>query len=230
MASVTFRDETEGGGPPQRRRGLDWKRRADPVVSFVKLVVELGAHELGALLPAAYRVVTSSGYSMSARFRVEEETKERQPLFTPEACLDLFDALVEGLARRKWADLCVGMGALVRCPGGAPFDRLAGHSPCRPAVDRPGPRPVRRPVADRRVRAADARGDLRTYKIHLGSGDILMAPDDAYLCVVPGGRGDHVFLPFEEDGGMLSVILSKALLLAADSAITDPTITRQIHG
>ena len=73
------------------------------------------------------------------------------------------------------------------------------------------------------------RGDLRTYRIHLGSGNILMEPNDAYLCVVPRGAGDQVFLPFEEDGGMLSVILSKAFLLAADTAITDPSITRQIH-
>ncbi|MGW4956387.1 DUF7737 domain-containing protein [Nonomuraea angiospora] len=28
---------------------------------------------------------------------------------------------------------------------------------------------------------------------------------------------------------MLSIILSKAFLLAADAAITDPSITRQIH-
>jgi hypothetical protein len=28
-------------------------------------------------------------------------------------------------------------------------------------------------------------GRLRTYRIHLGSGNILMEPDDAYLCVVP---------------------------------------------
>ncbi|MFC4008481.1 DUF4132 domain-containing protein [Nonomuraea purpurea] len=81
-------------------------------------------------------------------------------------------------------------------------------------------------LADRFLRV---RGDLRTYKIHLGSGNILMEPNDAYLCIVPRGSGDQVFLPFEEDGGMLSIILSKAFLLAADAAITDPSITRQIH-
>ncbi|MFI7448325.1 DUF4132 domain-containing protein [Nonomuraea sp. NPDC049714] len=75
------------------------------------------------------------------------------------------------------------------------------------------------------------RGDLRTYKIHLGSGNILMEPNDAYLCVVPGGEGPgRVFLPFEQDGGMLSIILSKAFLLAADTAITDVSITRQLTG
>ena len=33
------------------------------------------------------------------------------------------------------------------------------------------------------------RGDLRTYKIHLGSSNILMEPNDQYLCIVPG-RGE----------------------------------------
>ncbi|MFI7447443.1 DUF4132 domain-containing protein [Nonomuraea sp. NPDC049714] len=74
------------------------------------------------------------------------------------------------------------------------------------------------------------RGDLRTYKIHLGSGNILMEPNDAYLCIV-SGRDPHagLFLPFEEDG-RLALILSKAFLLADDTAITDPSITRQIRG
>ncbi|MFD1501555.1 DUF4132 domain-containing protein [Streptosporangium lutulentum] len=74
------------------------------------------------------------------------------------------------------------------------------------------------------------RGDLRTYRIHLGSGNILMEPNDAYLCIVPRGSFDQVFLPFEEDGGMLAVIMSKAFLLADDTAITDPSITHQIKG
>ncbi|WP_371783649.1 DUF4132 domain-containing protein [Streptosporangium subroseum] len=74
------------------------------------------------------------------------------------------------------------------------------------------------------------RGDRRTYRIHLGSGNILMEPNDAYLCIVPGrDRGTaSVFLPFEEDGGMLSIILSKAFLLADDTTIADPSITRQL--
>lgn len=87
-------------------------------------------------------------------------------------------------------------------------------------------------VADRYAleeRFLRVRGDLRTYRIHLGSGNILMEPNDAYLCIVPRGTGDQVFLPFEEDGGMLSIIISKAFLLAADTAINDPSITRQIH-
>ncbi|WP_341718929.1 DUF4132 domain-containing protein [Micromonospora sp. FIMYZ51] len=74
-------------------------------------------------------------------------------------------------------------------------------------------------------------GELRTYRIHLGSGNILMSPNDEYLCIVPdrgaGRLGEQQFLPFEGDG-MLAVILSKAMLLARDAEITDPSITRQI--
>ncbi|CAM5724518.1 hypothetical protein SALBM311S_00559 [Streptomyces alboniger] len=72
------------------------------------------------------------------------------------------------------------------------------------------------------------RGDLRTYKIHLGSANILMEQDDSYLCIVPARRpGDgKVFLPFGDD--RLSLILSKAFLLAADTEITDKSILTQI--
>ena len=77
------------------------------------------------------------------------------------------------------------------------------------------------------------RGSLRTYKIHLGSANILMEPNDQYLCIVPDRPGRtpkpaaNVFLPFEGDH-TLSVILSKAFLLAEDAKIKDQTITRQI--
>ncbi|TFV33009.1 hypothetical protein E4K10_28240 [Streptomyces sp. T1317-0309] len=69
---------------------------------------------------------------------------------------------------------------------------------------------------------------MRTYRVHLGSANILMEPDDSYLCIVPSrGKGDgKVFLPFEDE--RLSLILSKAFLLAADTDITDETILRQI--
>ena len=76
------------------------------------------------------------------------------------------------------------------------------------------------------------RGDLRTYKIHLGSGNILMQPSDTYLCIVPA-RGQaaatgRLFLPFDDDP-MLGLILSKAFLLANDKSIGDASITRQIR-
>ena len=58
-----------------------------------------------------------------------------------------------------------------------------------------------------------------------------MAPNDQYLCIVPkqtsAGR-EEVFLPFEGDN-ILSIILSKAFLLAADDKIMDTTITSQIN-
>jgi Domain of unknown function (DUF4132) len=76
------------------------------------------------------------------------------------------------------------------------------------------------------------RGELRTYKIHLGSGNILMEPNDQYLCIVPSRKGggvgqDKLFIPFEGDQ-TLAIILSKAFLLAEDRKITDSTITRQL--
>jgi hypothetical protein len=78
------------------------------------------------------------------------------------------------------------------------------------------------------------RGKIRTYKIHLGSANIQMEPNDQYLCIVPG-RGlsepskpsEKVFLPFEGDL-TLSIILSKAFMLANDDEITDPSILHQI--
>lgn len=76
-------------------------------------------------------------------------------------------------------------------------------------------------------------GKLRTYKIHLGSGNILMSPNDRYLCIVQkrgGGtqRTDNLYLPFEGDN-TLSLILSKAFLLAEDDKIKDSTIRNQIR-
>ncbi|SEG89106.1 hypothetical protein SAMN05444920_106392 [Nonomuraea solani] len=84
---------------------------------------------------------------------------------------------------------------------------------------------LRLKIADR-VELTDrflrVRGQRRTYRIHLGSGNILMEPHR------PGRSTSSVFLPFEEDGGMLSVILSKAFLPADDTEISDPSITRQL--
>ena len=74
-------------------------------------------------------------------------------------------------------------------------------------------------------------GKRRTYKIHLGSGNILMEPNDQYLCIVPkqgAVEKEPVFLPFEGDR-TLSVILSKAFLLADDGKIKDETILTQIR-
>ncbi|WP_456340175.1 DUF7737 domain-containing protein [Streptomyces caniscabiei] len=92
-------------------------------------------------------------------------------------------------------------------------------------------------IADRCTlegRFLQVEGALHTYRIHLGSGNILMSPYGRYLCVVPkstgtGGNGTTQtgYLPFEGDR-MLAVILSKAMLLAKDSEITDPTIVSRL--
>ena len=75
------------------------------------------------------------------------------------------------------------------------------------------------------------KGTRHNYKIHIGSGNILMSPNEKYLCIVAGRGRDsnlnHLFLPFEGDG-LLSIILSKAFLLAADDKIKDKTILSQL--
>lgn len=100
------------------------------------------------------------------------------------------------------------------------------------AVERLLPRLKISRIAEVRDKFLVVKGKLRTYKIHLGSGNILMEPNDQYLCIVPDRSSDKVtstvFLPFEGDT-MLSIILSKAFLLADDDKIKDPTITRQIN-
>ncbi|MDH3230046.1 MAG: DUF4132 domain-containing protein [Alphaproteobacteria bacterium] len=76
------------------------------------------------------------------------------------------------------------------------------------------------------------RGTKRTYRIHLGSANIQMEPNNQYLCIVPGRHeagGEPIRLPFEGDRA-LAVILSKAFLLAADDKIADETILSQIGG
>ena len=60
----------------------------------------------------------------------------------------------------------------------------------------------------------------------------MMESTDTYLCIVPAPRQDaaaRLFLPFEDDP-MLSLILSKAFLLANDTAITDRWILSQFRG
>jgi hypothetical protein len=74
-------------------------------------------------------------------------------------------------------------------------------------------------------------GKWHSYKIHIGSTNILILPNDCYLCIVPGrGRDkntDTIRLPFEGDRG-LSIVLSKAFMLADDDQITDPSILSQL--
>lgn len=92
------------------------------------------------------------------------------------------------------------------------------------------PRLAIAPVCTITDRFLVVKGTKRTYKIHYGSGNILMEPNDQYLCIVPKSVVDskaEVFLPFEGDR-VLAIILSKAFMLAADDTITDHTILRQL--
>ncbi len=86
-------------------------------------------------------------------------------------------------------------------------------------------------VAEIRDKFLVVKGKLRTYKIHIGSTNILMEPNDQYLCIVPDraqkDQTGNLYIPFEGDAG-LSIILSKAFLLAEDDKITDPNILSQI--
>jgi hypothetical protein len=70
------------------------------------------------------------------------------------------------------------------------------------------------------------------HEVEEGQGHRPITPAWSLPLSAPGRVSEPygVFLPFEEDGGLLSVIISKAFLLADDASITDPTITRQIRG
>ncbi|MFJ4472214.1 DUF4132 domain-containing protein [Streptomyces sp. NPDC089424] len=88
-------------------------------------------------------------------------------------------------------------------------------------------------IADRCTlegRFLQVKGERHTYRIHLGSGNILRSPNDQYLCIVPrsaAGTPQSGYLPYEGDR-MLAVVLSKAMMLADDTKITDPTILSQL--
>lgn len=80
-------------------------------------------------------------------------------------------------------------------------------------------------IDDRVVRV---RGNLHSYKIHIGSGMVFMEPDDRALCIVARvPRGKLPMLPFDGDA-LLDEIFSKILFLAADAKIADPDIIRRM--
>ncbi len=162
--------------------------------------------------------------------------------------LDEVPALVFSEVMRD-VDLFVGVASVGNDPAwqdGGPEGRYRAYWQDYSFGELSGTATTRKQVLERlvpRLKIADrcrlsdrfliVRGQLRTYKIHLGSGNILMEPNDEYLCIVPdararaGGQGE-LFLPFEGDN-TLSIILSKAFLLAADDRIKDPSITSQIQ-
>ncbi len=74
------------------------------------------------------------------------------------------------------------------------------------------------------------RGTRHVYRIHLGSAAIFIEDQRRHLCIVPATsntREPDYYLPFDGDR-TLSVIVSKAMMLAHDDRITDPTILRQL--
>lgn len=70
-------------------------------------------------------------------------------------------------------------------------------------------------------------GKFGTYGIHLGSISVKMQPGNRHICIVPKRNEDRTILPFAGDEG-LSLILGKAVALAADNKITDSVIVGQI--
>ena len=152
--------------------------------------------------------------------------------------VDLFVGVTSVGADRNWQDAGADRDGGRWAQLGAYFDRYwdsalsANAQVRRDAIARILPGLT---IADRcelQDRWLRVRGDIRTYRIHLGSGNILMEPKDQYLCIVPArgeGPASKVFLPFDDDP-VLSLVLSKAFLLANDSAIRDRSIIRQIEG
>jgi hypothetical protein len=73
-------------------------------------------------------------------------------------------------------------------------------------------------------------GRLGEYSLHLGSGTVHRRPGGA-LCIIPVGsqhRG-RLFLPFADDDPKTAEVVSKALMLARDHEIKDPTILEQLR-
>ncbi len=73
-------------------------------------------------------------------------------------------------------------------------------------------------------------GALGHYSLHLGSAVVHRQPGGA-LCIVPvhAQHRGRLFLPFADDDPKTAEVLSKALLLARDQEIQDPSILAQIR-
>lgn len=76
---------------------------------------------------------------------------------------------------------------------------------------------------------ATIRGQRSDYSLHLGSGTIHLMPGGA-LWIVPihSQHRGRLFLPFADDDPKTAEVISKAILLARDSEIRDPSISEQI--
>ncbi len=82
-------------------------------------------------------------------------------------------------------------------------------------------------------RALVVRGDLHTYRLHLDTAQVLIAPDGPLLSIPeqvgPRTRPElDALLPFED--ATLSIVLSTAALLVDDTAIEDAFVRVQLDG
>ena len=112
------------------------------------------------------------------------------------------------------------------------MDVLIGDRSDREVLDLPFPRlkiAGRCTLADRFL---IVRGDRRTYKVHLGFGNILMEPNDQYLCIVPDSRTRSTNEPVYTSvrrGCRIVHHPQQGFLLADDTKIKDPVVLRQVN-
>ncbi|MCY2962401.1 MAG: DUF4132 domain-containing protein, partial [Planctomycetota bacterium] len=73
-------------------------------------------------------------------------------------------------------------------------------------------------------------GHYAQYSLHLGSGVVHRLPGGS-LCIVPvhAQHRGRLFLPFADDDPRTAEVMSKALLLARDKEILDPTLLDQLR-
>jgi len=207
----------------------------------------LDAHDLYAQF-WVQSVQADNAYSDSGIWNYVATDQVRFLNLTTNEIVDLIDvpAIVFSEIMRD-VDLFVGVASVGNDPnwrdsGGIPayqaywqsysFGDLSEMAKTRKAIlERLIPRLKIKNVTEIKDKFVVVKGKLRTYKIHIGSTNILMEPNDQYLCIVPNQHKtnptENLFLPFEGDSG-LSIILSKAFLLAEDDKITDSTITSQL--
>ena len=77
---------------------------------------------------------------------------------------------------------------------------------------------------------ARVKGQLASYRIHLGSGVIHVEPGN-YLCIVPAREkeDESIYLPFADADRKMREIISKVLMLSNDDKIKDQSILGQIR-
>jgi len=192
--------------------------------------------------PIQARQMTAHAYGGGYSWNPWQEGDDLQPISLAEIPPLVFSEVMRDV------DLFVGVASVGNDPAwmdGGQHDQHADYWRSYACGDLAETAKIRKSVLERlvpRLKIADrcsfqdrflvVRGKRKTYKIHIGSGNILMEPNDRYLCIVGGvsdALKDQVMLPFEGDR-MLSMVLSKAFLLAGDDKIKDPVILAQLGG